>query len=230
MFAIIDHRAPEEVKKNLSEKVQGVFEFSSSNVTYNSVSGHPDIFIFQHQNELIIAPNSPQDLITFLDENRINYRLGNNPVGESLKESTWYNTVCSDEHIYAKEGSSDQTILNVVKSKTPIHLSQAYTRCSMLPVGDGVITSDGGIAKRLKEEKIDHFLFDPKQIKIVDHKYGFLGGTCGILEDTVCFMGNALLHSDGEALVKYIENKGYKVEYLGSDYLYDGGGIFFVSQ
>ena len=47
MYAIIDKRAPLEVKKNLEKYTDEIFEFSSDEITYNSISGHPDIFIFQ---------------------------------------------------------------------------------------------------------------------------------------------------------------------------------------
>ena len=73
MYAIIDQRTPLEVKKNLEKYTDDIFEFSSNNITYNSISGHPDIFVFQDINKLILAPNTPNDLLNFLDKKAVNY-------------------------------------------------------------------------------------------------------------------------------------------------------------
>ena len=66
MYAIIDHRTPLTIKNNLKKYTDEFFEFSSNSITYNSISCHPDIFIYQDANKLVLAPNSPKDLLNFL--------------------------------------------------------------------------------------------------------------------------------------------------------------------
>ena len=51
MYAIIDKRCSKEIKENLKQYVDAVFEFSTEGITYNSISCHPDIFIFQNGKE-----------------------------------------------------------------------------------------------------------------------------------------------------------------------------------
>jgi len=80
----------------------------------------------------------------------------------------------------------------------------------------------------LENNKMDYFYFDPKAINIVDHKYGFIGGTIGEMEDKLFFLGNILKHKDGSRLRDYITANQKQVICLGNDYLYDGGGLFFV--
>jgi hypothetical protein len=228
MYAIIDKRTSLEVKKNLEKYTDDIFEFSSDEITYNAISGHPDIFIFQDVNKLIIAPNTPIDLINFLDTKNINYSFGAKPVGKDLDESVLYNCLSTDNYFFCKQGKPDIVIQEWCAAKQPINIPQSYTRCSMFNIENNIITSDKGIVKVLEKNNIDHCYFDPKQIKISDHKNGFIGGTMGLIDNKVFFLGDLLKHSDGKFLHKYITDLGKEVICLGTDYLYDGGGIFFV--
>lgn len=230
MYAIIDKRSPQEVKDKLARYVGDVFEFSSDNITYNSISGHPDIFMFQDSKKLIVAPNAPEELLGFLDKNKVNYSLGIEPVGDTLDESVLYNCLCTSEYFFCKKEKPDITIQDYSAKKQLINLPQAYVRCSLFCIGDNkMITSDLGIAKVLENNEIEYFYFAPTQINIVDHKNGFIGGTMGGMDDNVFFLGDVFKHKDGKALYDYITASEKNVVCLGKDYLYDGGGIFFVS-
>lgn len=229
MYAIIDKRCSKEIKTNLNNYVDAVFEFSSNDITYNSISGHPDIFMFQDGKKLIIAPNSPKELRQFFDKKNINYSLGTKKVGSLLENSTHYNCYNTNHYFFYKQGIPDDSIQDYCDKKQPIELPQAYVRCSMFAIGnEKIITSDVGIVKSFKKNKINYFYFDPSEIAIKDHKNGFIGGAMGRLNNTIFFLGDILKHKDGEALHKLITLNKQKVVCLGKDYLYDGGGIFFV--
>lgn len=228
MYAIIDKRVAEEVKNNLAKYVEEIFEFSSEGITYNSISGHPDIFMFQDGNELILAPNTPKELICFLEEKQVNYSFGNKPVGESLDESVLYNCLSTDSYLFCKKNKPDIVIKTRQEHKQLIAIPQSYARCSMFSVENILITSDKGIEKVLKNNQIKYFYFNPSEITIKDHKNGFIGGTMGAVENKVFFLGDLLKHTDGKLLNKFIADLGKEVICLGNDFLYDGGGIFFI--
>jgi len=230
MYAIIDKRCSEEIKINLASYVDAIFEFSSEDVTYNSISGHPDIFMFQDGEKLIVAPNAPKDLFQFFTDKKIKYTLGKNNVGKSLKESTPYNCFCSKDYFFHKQNIPDISIQNYAAKKQPIRLPQAYVRCSMFGINNTkMVTSDLGVVKALIKNNIEYFYFEPSEIIIKDHKYGFIGGTMGSLNNTIFFLGDILKHKDGKALQDYITLNNQKVICLGKDFLYDGGGIFFIA-
>jgi len=231
MFAIIDKRASQEVKDNLKLHVEAIFEFSSEGIVYNSISGHPDIFMFQDGKILIVAPNAPADLIAFLRDHHIVFEFGKEKVGESLLESSRYNCLATDSHYFLRKGYTDVSVLEHCKNKEPVFLPQSYVRCSLFNLTkDNFITSDKGILKSLNAATLETFYFDPSEICIEDHSYGFLGGTVGKMNDTLFFMGDISKHSDGVALSKYITKNNLKYACLGNDYLYDGGGLFFVES
>ena len=229
MYAIIDKRTPLEVKKNLEKYTDAIFEFSSEGITYNSISGHPDIFMFQDENKLMIAPNTPKELLNFLDEKSVNYSFGMMPVGESLDDSVLYNCLSTEHYFFCKEGKPDIIIQKSNSNKQLINIPQSYARCSMFAIQHKIITSDEGIVNVLERNNIECFYFDPSEIVIKDHKNGFIGGSMGEIDNKVFFLGNILKHTDGKALHKFISSMGKEVICLGNEYLYDGGGIFFVS-
>lgn len=230
MYAIIDKRTSSAVKKNLEKYTSDIFEFSSDEITYNAISGHPDIFIFQDANKLILAPNTPKELINFLDKKTVNYSFGKNPVGKNLDNSVLYNCLSTQKYFFCKKGKPDISIQKWCSSKQLVNIPQPYARCSMFGIKNKIITSDNGIVKILEKSRMEHFYFDPTEITIKDHKYGFIGGTMGVTDNKVFFLGNILKHKDGKALDKYLSALGKEVVCLGNDYLYDGGGIFFVSS
>ncbi len=229
MLAIIDARSSKEAKENLSKYVDDILFFETSGITYASISGHPDIFIFQESNKLIIAPNSAEQLFSFLKKHKVDFQIGESEVGKTHKDSVKYNCVASDNFLLHKEGFTDVLILKIYPDKKFINIPQAYTRCSMLHVKNDIfITSDSGINKVLDNNKIRNFFFSPENIQIIDHKNGFFGGTCGIFCNKIFFNGNINKHKDGAALSIFLEDLNFEIICLHDDYLFDGGGIFFI--
>ena len=229
MLAIIDKRAPKEVLLNLKKEVGDLFLFESVGITSNSISGHPDIFIYQDESHLIIAPNAPVELFNFLNVYKVKYTVGEKKVEENFKNSAGYNCLGTQNYFFHRSGFTDPAILKITKQKEFIHLPQAFTRCSLTHLGNNnYITSDKGIEKKLKEKGLDCFYFDPKEISIIGHSHGFLGGTTGLCDNKLFFTGNIDLHKNGSGLRKYIERQGMEIISLYHGFLYDGGGIFFI--
>lgn len=231
MLAIIDSRAPEEAKFNLAKHEDTVFEFESDGITFNSISGHPDIFIYQDESNLIIAPNAPLPLVAFLNVHKVKYIFGKNKVEENFEKSVLYNCISTEHFLFHKSGFTDPSIIKINQDKEFINLPQAYTRCSLMHLGNNrYITSDKGIEKKLLKKGLDCFYFSPEQISIKDHKHGFLGGTTGMYNNKLFFIGTIDLHKQGSALRNYIENSGIEIVNLVNSLLYDGGGIIFIEN
>ena len=229
MLAIIDSRSPKQAINNLKEYVTDVCKFQTNGITGNSISGHPDIFIYQDSNQLVVAPNAPVKLFEFLDNHGITYHKGERDVRHKPDNSVQYNCLSTSDLLFHKSGYTDPVILQINNNKEFIHLPQAYTRCSLVHLcGDNYITSDRGIEKVLLKKGLFCFYFDPKEITIRDHKNGFIGGTIGIWGKRIFFNGNIELHDDGQLLKGHLIQLGFEIVNLSNEYLYDGGCIFFV--
>ncbi len=231
MLAIIDRRAPPEAILNLMKHADAVFQFESDGITFNSISCHPDIFIYQDEYNLIIAPNAPLQLLEFLNVRMVKYIFGKKKVEENFENSVLYNCFSTDHYFFHKAGFTDPSIIKLNRHKEFINLPQAYTRCSLTHLGNNrFITSDKGIEKKLIQKGLECYYFPPEQISIIDHKNGFLGGTNGLCGNTLFFIGNIDLHKQGLSLRSYIENSGIEIVSLSNSLLYDGGGIIFIDE
>lgn len=229
MFAIIDSRSSKRTIKNLKEYVTAVFMFDTTGKTCNSISGHPDIFIYQDSNQLVVAPNASVALFEFLDNHDIAYITGERDVGVALYNSVQYNCLSTSEFFFHKSGYTDPIILEINKDKEFIHIPQAYTRCSLVHLCENnYLTSDRGIEKVLLQKGLSCFYFSPEGITIHGHKNGFVGGTVGICGKRIFFNGNVDLHADGSRLKEHLLNLGFDTVNLSDEYLYDGGCILFV--
>jgi len=94
MLIIIDSKVPNEAKVPL-QKLGEVFSFDSDSIVYESIQSHPDIFLFQMEELVIIAPNTPKDLIDALKKYRIPFLRGKSKVGKKFPETVFYNAVCT---------------------------------------------------------------------------------------------------------------------------------------
>ena len=227
-LAVVDARCDARLLSRLGEYAEEVFLFRTQGITYESVSCHPDVFVYQDSATTLLAPNAPQALAEKLASLAVPFHWGGSPVGESLKNSCLYNCVSTDTCLFHRKGYTDEALLALNRDKRFVELPQSYTRCSMFPLSDhAFITSDAGIHKALERAGFASFLFSPAEIRIPVHAYGFLGGTCGRWGDQLFSLGNPLRHKDGEELLRFVEANGLVPVSLSDDYLYDGGGVFF---
>lgn len=229
MFAIIDSRSGKQAIDNLKKYVTGVYEFRTYGITGNAISGHPDIFLYQHERQLVVAPNAPDELFEFLHKNTIAYARGKWEVGDELYNSVQYNCLGTAHFLFHKSGYTDPSVLEINRDKEYIHLPQPYTRCSLLHLSENnYVTSDRGIEKVLLRKGFTCFYFNPEEIIIRDHKNGFIGGAVGRWGKRLFFNGNIERHVDGQRLKEYLLKLDFDIVTLSDGYLYDGGAIFFI--
>lgn len=140
---IADSRMPEEAKKNL-KKLGNVLFLNPTEITYNSISSHPDIFFFQKDNSLIYAPNAPKKIIKELRKRKVNLVEGKKEVGKKYPETVPYNAIGIGNLLIHNLKHTDSTILSLYENH--IHVNQGYTRCNLLALNENAfITSDEGI-------------------------------------------------------------------------------------
>ena len=229
MLAIIDSRSSKKVINKLKEYVTDVYMFQTDGITDNSISGHPDIFVYQDKDHLIVSPNSPVDLFNFLDTYNITYLKGERDVGHELDNHVQYNCLSTSQFLFHKSGSTDSAIIEINKYKEFVQLPQAYTRCSLVHLcNESYLTSDRGVEKALLQRGLSCFYFNPEEIIIRDHDNGFIGGAVGIFGNKIFFNGNVELHVDGQRLKEHLLNLNFEIINLSDEHLYDGGFILFV--
>lgn len=228
MFILADNRIPNEAKEKLSEYGE-IILFSTEGITYEAISGHPDIFFCQVNDQLIVAPNLPVEYKNKLTENKILFREGELPIEEKYPGTSRYNIVATDKYLIHNFRYTDSVVTNAGDDLDLIHSGQGYTRCNLLPLrNDHFITSDQGIDRVLKGFKLDAFYVNPDDIILPGMKHGFFGGACGVHKNKVFIIGSLSRLKNGNALKTYINNLNYQIVELYDGPLFDGGSLFFI--
>ena len=226
MFIIADQRISEQAKNNL-ELYGNVLFMRPHEITYSAISAHPDIFFCTINNHLVVAPNLSADIKNRLKKNKISYSVGKKPVGEKYPETAWYNSVETTNYVIGNTSFMDQHIKDLAGTKEIIHVNQGYTRCNLIPLkNDRYITSDKGIEKVLLKYGLEVLFVDPEGVLLPGFKNGFIGGTCGVWQNKLFFIGSLQHFSKGQKVRDFICDMEIVELYDGP--LFDGGSLIFI--
>ena len=125
---------------------------------------------------------------------------------------------------------TDKNLLNLVKSKKLINTNQGYTKCSAAIVSDNaIITSDISIKNALSSTNIDVLLLPPGDILLPGLDYGFIGGTCGLIDkSTLAFFGDLSYYKYGKEVLSFLKKHNVNPLYLRKGPLIDRGSILSI--
>jgi hypothetical protein len=225
-WCIIDARMP-SAAKDILRKEFTLVDFRSKDLVYEAISGHPDVFMHQVNNKLIVSTNLPKKYFNWLKDNDINYRVGRNKLGKKYPDTAYYNVASGDGIFIHKEDITDPVLSEELTDFRFIHTNQAYSRCNTLILDSkNIITSDAGLHKTMPET----LLVNPRGILLPGFINGFFGGCCGIYQKKVYITGSLKHHKQGEEIKAFIEKAGFEIVELYDGPLFDGGGIFFVES
>ncbi|MDR2962042.1 MAG: hypothetical protein LBU90_00135 [Bacteroidales bacterium] len=229
-ICIVDSRAPQAALARLAQEFE-VLPFRTQNITYEAVSCHPDVFLFQYSDTVILAPNIPHKYKEFLHKRGVSFTEGSTVIDETFSTSVAYNCAATKEYFFHKRGLTEEKILQCFKNHDFIQLPQAYTRCSMLAIENcAFITSDNGIEKVLQSRNFDVCYIRPQEISLPPYSHGFIGGCMGIFERKIYLLGALDFLPDGEMLRTFARAYDYEIVELYEGKLYDGGGLFFLKS
>ncbi len=227
---VCDSRLPDAMKSTLQNDYH-ILEFSAKNVVEEPLHGHPDIFLAQINEKLIIAPNSPKYIFDYLHTHSILYQMGKENVGFSYPEIAKYNVSANQNLILCNSTICDSEILNYSKNLEIINVKQGFCRCSTLILEEDVfITSDQGIFKVLKNRNLEVHYFSDTNIFLPGYRHGLLGGCLGIDKESrrVVVSGSLDTLENGNELRLMLQNLAYDVLELGNKCLLDVGGFFII--
>ena len=230
MLILCDRRIPAQARFTLSGLGQ-VVEFSTENITYNAISGHPDIFFCPTPAGLIVAPNLPETYFQILGCNAIRYSIGSMPVGKVYPETARYNALVNERFIIQNPGTSDPVILNLNPEKQIIAVKQGYVKCSLVALpNNSFITSDRGIEKSLKKQNAEVLFVDPAAIWLDDFEHGFFGGVCGMIENKLFVCGSLSYFKEKNFIEEFTSNAGVEIVELYQGQPMDIGTLIFLHQ
>jgi len=230
MLIIIDKKIPEQAKETLKE-YGDLIELETSGITYDAISGHPDIFVHAAGKQLIVAPNTPEKYVQALKDFGVEITFGEQPVGEKYPASSAYNVVSTPGLLIHNFRNTDSVITTLMEDADLIHVDQGYTRCNLLALDDDhFITSDEMIKRVLDRFGKDCLYAKPNGIILEGFKNGFLGGCCGIHGKKIFIIGSLKHYAPGDIVREYLESHAYDIVELYNGQLFDGGSILFIEE
>ncbi|MBS4012357.1 MAG: hypothetical protein KGZ97_01180 [Bacteroidetes bacterium] len=226
MLILVDKKIPEKALRKLSAYGE-VILFETNGITYDAVSGHPDIFFCQTPDILIVAPNTPGKYIDILIKNSIEFTFGNSTVGHKYPETARYNALVTDSIILHCISITEINIINLNVNKQVINVNQGYSRCNCIVVNNQYLTSDMSIFKALSVSGCKVTYVNPSEIYLKDFKNGFFGGCCGVLNNKL-FVCGSIDYLNPEEVTSIYNINGIEIIQLCDEGLFDVGGILFL--
>lgn len=211
MLILADSKMPDAAKCKLSA-YGDILEFSTEGITYDAISGHPDIFFCPTPAGLIVAPNLPEKYFSILQQNHIHYIVGELPVGRTYPASARYNTLVTETYIITHPEICDPSIHRLNTGLQLIGVKQGYIRCNLLALpGGAFITSDRGIEKSLLQQHLEVLFVDPSCVRLDGFEHGFFGGACGLYGNTLFLCGSLSYFNDSVNIEAFVSRSGIQI-------------------
>jgi hypothetical protein len=221
---------PEAAKEKLATFGE-ILELATDGITYEAISGHPDIFFCPTPAGLIVSPNLPEKYFTILDQNKINYIKGSLPVGQEYPETARYNSLVTDRFIIQNPASSDPEIRNMNPELEIISVKQGYVRCNLIPLpNETFITSDRGIEKSLKQRSLEELFVDPTCVQLDEFDNGFFGGACGLVGNAFFVCGSLRYFKESILIEAFAARAGVTLIELYVGKPVDVGTVLFLGK
>lgn len=206
----IDNRVHADVYKECISRGITPLKTTICNELYEAVQGHPDMIMHHLGGRyIVIAPN----VIDYYKSRLETYGFRVIPGETYLKRNYPYNiayNVCRvGNFVIHNFKYTDEILLRFFEEKklTKIHVAQGYAKCSIAVINDkAIITNDVGIHKQVKRVGIDSLLISPVDILLPNLSYGFIGGTCGYLNNKdLAFYGDPRYHHEFEKISGFLK-------------------------
>ena len=235
---LVDSHAPEKAKEKLFRLGFNVIELPTSKHLPNGISAHPDSLLFRLDRQIVtFADYCDEAAYVFSDirEAHPEYSVtfSAQTPSQSYPHDAKYNALVIGKKVFLRLASASSTVKETATASgyELIDVKQGYPACATLVLDDShAITSDKGLCKVLSENGINVTLIEAGSIALPPYEYGFIGGTAGVFDKTVYFIGDYKTHPSAKAIEKAIDSLGLKTVSLSDGLLTDVGGLIFLDK
>ena len=208
---IISNKASLEFKNFLTDQNIDFIETIDNPNLDKRIGDHPDLSLFVLDSENIILAEEVYSY--YKDKLPGKNLIKGSSTSKKYPRDSIYNLLTFEE-FYIHNDFTEENIERSLKERNYKHLfvKQGYSRCSIIPLRESLLTSDYGIYKALKD-KINIILLDNDKIELDGFDQGFIGGTCGLVQDKLIFTGDISRHKSFELIKKACDRENIKIIY-----------------
>lgn len=137
------------------------------------------------------------------------------------------------KYIFCKQKNASAEILRYAEAGgyEVVNVNQGYARCTACPVGEGgIISADPSILTAAKCVGLKTLPITVGGVELEGFDHGFIGGACGLFDNTLYFAGELSAHPDGELIKSFCAELGVDTVFLSQESLTDVGSIFFFDR
>lgn len=229
-LAIIDKRANNEIKKNLTSYGLKIIETCECKELYDSISYHPDIVIHPiTPKKVVVAPNVYdyyKDILSFYDIEAIK---GEKKLARNYPDNIAYNVARISRYAIHNTKYTDEKLKYYLNKEDIdfINVKQGYSKCSSAIIGNNaIITSDMSIYKELTKYNIDVLLIQEGHIELPGLNHGFIGGATGMLsERDLLIAGEIAQHPSYLKIINFLKKHNVNPIILSNHTIIDIGSI-----
>ncbi|MCR3759827.1 hypothetical protein KYB31_12700 [Clostridium felsineum] len=228
---IVDNRISELEKYNLKKLDLNIILTPICKDISFPISGHPDEVICKVSDKLmIIYKNSTSEFIASIKNLGIHIIKSSNTLENEYPNDVALNGVVLKDFFIHNIKYTDPSLYNNILDKTIINVKQGYTKCSTAVINDyALMTSDIGIANSASKFNLDVLLLPPGDIVLPGFEYGFIGGSCGLInKNTLAFYGNLEKYKFKNKVLNFLNKHNIKPIYLSDSKLIDRGSIITI--
>ncbi|MDP4292437.1 MAG: hypothetical protein Q8908_15270, partial [Bacteroidota bacterium] len=117
---LCDKRLPYPAKTGLSD-IGEIIEIQTTGITYDAISGHPDVFCCLVGDVLVVSPAMPSAYTDMFNSLDINWVYGSRPNSHQYPESALYNAVITDDLLIHNLSVTDDMIKKLAGNRKQIN-------------------------------------------------------------------------------------------------------------
>lgn len=230
MDCFVDYRITDEELNTLISMSLNPIKIPECDFVYQSINGHADIqvnIVDRKNRTIMVNRDVPDYFLNILKERNINYILSQKTLGKKYPENVILNGLVLDDYFIHNLKFTDPVFLESQSGKKFINVRQGYTKCSVAPINQkAIITSDRKICEVLTKEDFDVLLVPYGDIILPPFEYGFIGGACGMVSDSVmAFFGNIHEYKYSEMILDFLKKHKVTAVSLKKGKLVDRGSL-----
>jgi hypothetical protein len=230
-LAVVDGRISKEAELKLKNMNVDIIKTNGHKGLYKAISHHPDIFLHHlGGDQILYAPGTDKSLLEQLSYYGFKLSAGVSILEPYYPTDIAYNVARNGRFFFHNLRYTDPELRKALDGLglEPVDVKQGYTKCSISIVDENsIITADVGIAKAAEKKGIEVLLLEPGQgIFLPGVKYGFIGGSSGLLDKNLWAVnGNAYMLSSHSLICDFLTKKNIEIISLSESIVTDIGGI-----
>jgi len=198
------------------------------------VNSHADMLLHHLGGNKIVVAKGEEYLKSEFESQGFEVTVSNKCISKLYPTDVPLNAARVGNRLIANQASLDGVIISdcIKKSIKIIPVKQGYAKCSTIVVDNhSIITADQSIAKAATAAQIDALLIEPGFIALKGCNYGFIGGTCGFInQNTIVFTGNIKAHPSYNIMKNFFSERDIQIVSLTNGELIDIGGIIALRE